>query len=241
MRIGIAAALTLAVLAVAVVATARPGDPRLWPPAPGKPTVRVWVVNHGYHAGMVIPRRKAAVAASQHEQAQLTAVAARFGSYDWLEIGWGEEDFYRNVPTAASLTIGLGLRALFSSDNKSVLHVVGLDGPPERTLRNADLVSIDVSEAGFARMLARIDASIAVGADGMPTDLGRGLYGASRFFAANGRFHLFNVCNNWIADLLDAAGLPTAPILSVLPHGLLLDLKWRAGLVPVTRLRAAGS
>ena len=53
----------------------------------------------------------------------------------------------------------------------------------------------------------------------------------SLFFRANGTFHLFRVCNHWIADLLDAAGVPTAPLLATLPSGLLLDLKWRSGLV----------
>jgi hypothetical protein len=42
---------------------------------------------------------------------------------------------------------------------------------------------------------------------------------------------MFNVCNHWIANLLDAAGVPTAPVLATLPFGLLLDLEWRSGLV----------
>jgi Protein of unknown function (DUF2459) len=53
----------------------------------------------------------------------------------------------------------------------------------------------------------------------------------SLFFRANGTFHLFHVSNHWIADLLDAAGVPTVPLLATLPSGLLLDLKWRSGLV----------
>jgi hypothetical protein len=65
----------------------------------------------------------------------------------------------------------------------------------------------------------------------VPEELGPGLYGTSLFFRANGTFHLFHVCNHWIADLLDAAGVPTAPLLATLPSGLLLDLKWRSGLV----------
>jgi hypothetical protein len=65
----------------------------------------------------------------------------------------------------------------------------------------------------------------------VPEELGPGLYGMSLFFRANGTFHLFHVCNHWIADLLDAAGVPTAPVLATLPSGLLLDLKWRSGLV----------
>ena len=63
----------------------------------------------------------------------------------------------------------------------------------------------------------------------MPQELGPGLYGTSLFFRANGAFHLFNVCNHWTARVLDAAGIPTAPVLATLPFGLLLDLRWRSG------------
>jgi len=40
------------------------------------------------------------------------------------------------------------------------------------------------------------------------------------------------VCNHWIANLLDAAGVPTAPLLATLPSGLLYDLKQRAAAEP---------
>jgi hypothetical protein len=49
-------------------------------------------------------------------------------------------------------------------------------------------------------------------------------------------FNIFNDCNHWVARLLSAAGLPTAPVLATLPQGLLLDLKLRAGLVPLPRV-----
>jgi hypothetical protein len=38
-----------------------------------------------------------------------------------------------------------------------------------------------------------------------------------------------------VADLLDAAGVPTSPVLATLPFGLLLDLEWRSGLAPLPR------
>ncbi len=44
---------------------------------------------------------------------------------------------------------------------------------------------------------------------------------------------MLRVCNHWIADLLDAAGVPTAPVLATLPQGLLWDLSTRAGAVPL--------
>ena len=77
--------------------------------------------------------------------------------------------------------------------------------------------------------------TFAPGAGIAADDLGPGLYGPSRFYRANGTFNIFHVCNHWLADLLDAAGVPTAPVLATLPAGLFLDLEWRSGLRPLPR------
>ena len=79
-------------------------------------------------------------------------------------------------------------------------------------------------------MAERLDASFARARSGLPAqELGRGLYGPSLFFRATGTFHLFNLCNHWAAGMLDAAGVPTTPVLDTLTQGLFLDLRWRAG------------
>ena len=43
------------------------------------------------------------------------------------------------------------------------------------------------------------------------------------------------MCTHWVAEMLGAAGVPTAPVLDTFSSGLLLDLRWRAGLRPVER------
>jgi hypothetical protein len=161
-RVALGLALVTALFVAAVLASARPGDRALWPPKPGVPTIEVFVVSHGYHAGIVVPRRALADAASRRGQSALGYLATRFADFDRLEIGWGDEGFYRHVPAARSLTMALALRALFRPGNPSVVHVVGVGADPRA--------------------------------------------------------------------LLDAAGVPTTPVLATLPYGLLLDLEWRSGL-----------
>jgi hypothetical protein len=110
--------------------------------------------------------------------------------------------------------------------------VVGIDRDPRVAFASSELVRLELGEAGFEKLAEKLDASFARDPNGLlPEPLGPGLYGTSLFFRANGAFHLFNVCNHWIANLLDAAGVPTAPVLATLPPGLLLDLTWRSGLV----------
>jgi uncharacterized protein (TIGR02117 family) len=230
--------LTAAFVLLALV-TARSGDRALWPVVDG---VEVFVVSHGYHAGIVVPREALIEAARRNQNnGALIDLAERFGAFPWLEIGWGDEGFYREVPTVASLNLGLAARALFRAGNPSVLHVVGLPRGPEIVFANAEIVRIRLGAAGFAKLTQRLDDTFARDAENrLPPDLGRGLYGPSLFYRARGNFNLFNVCNHWLARLLDAAGLPTAPVLATLPYGLFLDLRWRAGLTTMPRRLAAG-
>ncbi len=230
---GFAALLVLAVLLTLVFP--RNGDSKLWPPKPGTALTDIYVVSHGYHAGVAVDRAAMAKAASEQGHRSLIAISQRFSNYRWLEIGWGDEGFYTSAPDAASVSAGLALRALFMPRNPSVLHVVGLADDPRAAFPKSDIVRVELSSAGFSRMLGFIEASVARDADNVPNDLGPGLYGPSRFFRGVEHFNIFNVCNHWVARLLSAAGMPVSPVASTLPQGLFLDLRWRSGLAPLPK------
>ena len=231
--IGVALLVLLWVLIGAAYITARPADPMLWPPRPDAGRVEVVLVSNGYHTGLALPLEALAEFASGRGYPALVAVTQRFAAFEWIEFGWGDREFYQAVPTIRDLPILLSLRALFRSD-ASVVHVVGLAGDPARIFTGAELVRIPLSRNGFDQMLQQLDATFVPPENGALSDLGRGLYGPSLFYPANGRFGIFKVCNHWIAELLGAAGLPKAPVLATLPSGLIWHLRWRAGLKPVS-------
>jgi uncharacterized protein (TIGR02117 family) len=234
-RLGVGVLVLIAVFVAAALVTARHGDPRFYPAAPGASTVPVFVVSHGYHAGIVLPRSRLAEFALRDRLGATAAVATRFSAFSALEIGWGDEGFYTSVPTIGALTVPIALRALFRPGNPTVLHVVGLTDHPAAAFPNSEVVQLSLSEAGFAALLGTLDATFTAGSGSPVQELGRGLYGPSLFYRANGTFHLFRVCNHWLADLLDAAGVPTAPMLATLPQGLILDLAWRSAAVRTVR------
>jgi uncharacterized protein (TIGR02117 family) len=224
---------------VAVVATLRSGDARLYPPPAEQPRVEVFIAANIHHSGIILPRQALADAAAKRTLPALAAVTARFAGYERLEFGWGDEGFYTRVPTTAEFTTALALRALFRPGNPSVLHVVGLAVHPQVAYPNASMVALTLGEGGFGRLAAMLDATFArSGRDGTIEEMGPGLYGPSLFFRAVGTFNLLRVCNHWTADLLDAAGVPTAPVLATLPQGLLWDLSTRAGAVKVQSSRS---
>ena len=230
--------LAAAGLLVAAVATARGGDRALYPAA-GR-TVEAYVVTNGWHSGLAVPRAALDAIAGRDRLSALTMVTTRFAAYPWLEIGYGELEFYRAVPTVADITPSVALRVLFRPGNPAVLHVVGLERPPTQAFVQATSVRLALSETGFARMAHRVDASFAPRPSGLPADeIGPGLYGPSLFFRAAGTFHVFNLCNHWVARMLDAAGLPTTPVVDTIAQGLLADLRWRAGATALPPLQAA--
>jgi uncharacterized protein (TIGR02117 family) len=225
----------IAALLIAAVATMRAGDPALYPPQAGSPGVEVFVAANLYHSGIVVPREAMAAAASRRDLPALAAVAARFAEFPRVEFGWGDEGFYTRVPTTRELTTALALRALLRPGNPSVLHVVGLAEHPRTAYPDASMVTLSLGEPGFERLAAALDRSFArTDRDGSVEELGPGQYGPSLFYRAVGTFNLLRVCNHWIADLLDAAGVPTAPVLATLPQGLLWDLSRRGGAVALT-------
>jgi uncharacterized protein (TIGR02117 family) len=223
--------LLVAVLIGAAIVTARGGNPSVYPPPPGAPRIEVIVVANLYHSGIVLPREALADAARRRSLPALAAVTERFVDYPRLEFGWGDEGFYTRVPTSAELTTALALKALLRPGNPSVLHVVGLHQHPRLAYLTDNIVALQVGEEGFGRLAAMLDATFARDAKGAIEELGPGLYGQSQFYRAVGTFNVLRVCNHWIADLLDAAGVPTAPVLATMPQGLLWDLTRRAGAV----------
>lgn len=211
----------LAVLfVVAAFVTARPGDRRLYP-ATADP-VAAYVLNYGFHTDIALP-----VDAVLARGGRLAEAARLAGNWRWLVIGWGDESFYTG--TGMSLErAGDGLRALFWPGNKSVIRFTGLNTAPDRAYRNTHVGKLALSREGFEAMAASIEASL-VSEPGQPLAPSgmRDMPGV--FFASRESFSILRMCNNWTSDQLDAAGLPTTPMVDGLSALLALDLSWRAG------------
>ncbi|MCI0545835.1 MAG: DUF2459 domain-containing protein [Candidatus Rokubacteria bacterium] len=170
----------------------------LYPPRPGEAAVPVWLVDHGWHVGLVVPR--AAIPSG------LLPEQEDFPGARYLEVGWGDADFYR-TPEAG---VGLAVKAALASGGSAV-HMVGLRAPPTEIFPGREIVEIRLSEPGFVALVRFVDGSLArEGSDRAPA-LGPGLYGTSAFYPARGRYRLWNTCNTWVAEALRAAGAPITP------------------------------
>jgi uncharacterized protein (TIGR02117 family) len=158
----------------------------LQPVAGCEPTRTLFVVSHGWHSGIVVESAELAK--------RLPGLHTEAAKY--LEIGWGEERFYRARDTSA----WMALRAVLSP-NPSVLQVVSFAEPPRSYFSHSETAEVRTDEAGYARVLDFIAANFSPGLE----RLGASLYGSGAFYRAEGSFHLFNTCNDWVARALEQA------------------------------------
>ena len=220
----------LLIFAIAVLLTLSPGDKSLYPATDER--IPVHVVDHGYHTGLIVrpsSLRRAALAVARDDQSaakRLRWLAERYPGADWLEIGWGDAEFYQTTPGIGDVRFGLALEALFTPTD-AALQIVPIRGAPVQAFSHSDLVTLDISPEGMAGLARRLAQTVPQPAPSVP--LGPSLYGGGAFFAAELDYHLFRTCNHWIAWLLRGAGVPASKVPGTFSTTLMLELRWRAG------------
>jgi hypothetical protein len=215
------ATVLVALLIVLTLATARSGDPALYPARPGD-QVAVFLVEDGFHTDLALPRDAIAAHAGP-----LAAAAAQTSADPWMLVGWGDAQFYE-AGSAWQSRILDGLSALFGG-RPTVMHLEGVWESPALAWKSG-VHRLVLSREGLAALLTRADRSFTLGPGDQPVAVSAPHVAGEAFFQSGEGFSLFHVCNHWVGQLLGAAGVPVTPVLDVLPLGLVVDLKLRAGL-----------
>jgi len=178
------------------------GKPYVVETAPDAGAIRsnkVYVVSHGWHAGLVVPADQINLAVPE--------LKARFGDVAYYEIGWGDKGFY----WSKEITTGLTLQAMFWSEG-AIIHVVAVPYSPTEYFSQSDVLDTCLTgqEAGSLRTF--VANSFAHDSAGHITQLANGIYGNSQFYDGEGRYYLLNTCNKWTAKGLKSAGLGISPM-----------------------------
>ncbi len=163
-------------------------------PASAGDCVELHLYSNGFHSDIAAP---AGIFPGDHPLRGLYPDAQSF------LIGWGDEAFYRSDGG----DVWLGLVAL-GPTGPSVLHVAYNAPASSAYLGPTDDLAIGVSGEGAARFVAFIDRALVLDEAGAPLRVADGkVVGRSSFLRARGSFHLFHVCNQWMARALRAAGV----------------------------------
>jgi uncharacterized protein (TIGR02117 family) len=174
--------------------TALPPNPAS--PQDDEPRIAIYLVAHDKHSGIAV--RCADIPAG------LWPEIRDFPQADYLEVGWGDRDYYYG----RNQSLWDALRAAFRSNNPSVLHVVGVRGTLRENFPASEIIEVTLPRDGFERLIRYIhDAYDRAGAP-VVAPLGPGLYGDSRFYPGRETFSLQRTCNVWTARGLRGAGLP---------------------------------
>jgi len=187
------------ILLMSVLLCACASPPKgLFPPDPNEPSKTIYLVSHGWHAGIVVKRADIPIGIwPQHND---------FPDAEYLEVGWGDKDYYMTPSPHAGITLKAGLLP-----TASVLHIVGFSGSVTRYFPYSEVIRVDLSEAGLERLCSYIENSYAKDEAGVSHSLGPALYGDGRFYLSKESYHAFNTCNVWSARALQEAGCPITP------------------------------
>ncbi len=185
--------------------------------------IRIWILFLAASCGACAGRKRAEIADS------VWPTPVDFPNAQYLEVGWGDMDYYLTPDPHQGLIFKAALLP-----TASVLHIIGFSGPVPAYFPYSEIIRIELSSAGFEHLSHTIAESFARDEAGNTTSLGLGLYGNSRFYLSRERYHLFNTCNVWVARVLRTAGLPTTPAWAISVENLMSQAR-KFGMVVQSR------
>lgn len=158
---------------------------------------RIMVISTGWHTDIILR--------AEDIPRETLPEIADFPDARYVMFGWGDRDYYMTPEPGLWITLKAALWP-----TAAVMHVAGLAEDPQHYFRDPEILVLAVDREVLGSVIAGIAASFARAGDQRASPLGPGLYEDSRFYAATGRFHLFNNCNRWTAQILRRAGLPVS-------------------------------
>jgi len=189
----VAATLTLLLVTVFAYLYLPLPAPNVSPPT-ADDCVELHLYSNGYHSDIGAP---ASIFPEDHPLRRMYPEAESF------LIGWGDQAFY----LSDGADLWLGLDALIPP-SPSVFHIAYNAAPSSAYLGPNDDSGIAVSREGAARFVAFVDRFLVLDAQGNPIRTSDGkVVGRSAFLRSRGSFHLLQVCNQWMARALRAAGV----------------------------------
>ncbi len=153
---------------------------------------KVYIVKHGWHTGIIFDRKDALP--------YLTKLNSIYTEAKYLEISWGDKDFF----IAEKETIGLALKAALVP-TKSVLLVQTYNKNPYQYFSPENIQELNVIANSYADVMKYLNNSFAIDAEAQqPIEVLR-YSSTSCFFLSNEKYHAFKTCNVWIARALKKA------------------------------------
>ena len=177
----------------------------------------IYLVKNNLHTGIVIQLNP--------EVMKLIPAAERFEGNKYIDIGWGDEDFYQH-PDPDYL---LGAKAILVPTN-SVVRIQGKDFKIDKIVEWSDFtIQFNLNGNQFKKLCEFINLSFL-------KDENENFIIASEdhnnkvvFYKSGFKYHLFNTCNTWIAEAFEKAGFNVSSSNVVTAENLFEELSKHGG------------
>lgn len=178
-----------------------------------EPQMEIYLTSNAIHIGIVVPVVNEVTDWKNFIEIGNFSPIAK--DLQWIEFGWGDRQFYFEMPTWDHFNLSLAADALFSPD-PAVMHVNFLESHPTRY---SDMRKVKISYKTYQKMVAAIQSWF-VFHNGKPVVIpGKGYTPIDNFYEAKGSFSLFKTCNIWTSDIFAESGL-RHPLWSPTKYGL---------------------
>lgn len=159
----------------------------------------IYVSSISWHTGIVVP------AYSMPDS--LWPEGHHYPQDSYLEIGWGEADYFPNE----GFNLWYALKSAFWPTS-SVLHVNPIGVHVENYYTATDVVRIEVNEAQLNQLIYYLIEEFELDGEGMAIPSEPGLQVDSYFYEGSSSYYFPNNSNVWAARALKRAGFSISPI-----------------------------
>ncbi|MFP4025729.1 MAG: DUF2459 domain-containing protein [Thiohalospira sp.] len=173
---------------------------------------KIYVVKYEWHTGVIFERDEAIKF--------FPALQNDFSNFKFIEVGWGDKDFYMAEEETFWLAFKAGMLP-----TKSALHISAINKNPEKHYVGFEMVIIDLNDENFKNLIQYFNKSFALDKNNNNIKLKSGLKKNSQFYLSNEKYYIFKTCNAWIARGLKRAGVSIRPFFALTSKNVIKQLK----------------
>jgi uncharacterized protein (TIGR02117 family) len=162
----------------------------------------IYIFTNGFHTDIVMPVETEMIDWS--EKIKFSHTKSKDGIQNFVAVGWGNEDFFINIPSWSELELSIAVKAVLGI-GPSAIHTTFLKSVKEDEFCR----KIELSKSQYINLVNYIEPYFKKDAlenfINIPTP---NTYGTSdAFYEANGKYTPFFTCNTWVNSALKSAGL----------------------------------
>ena len=162
----------------------------------------IYIYTNGFHTDIVMPVKTEMLDWS--EKIKFSDTKSKVGNYNYVAVGWGNEDFFINIPGWDELKLSITVKAALGMGPSAIRATFLKSAESDEFWRK-----IDISKSQYMDLADFIESSFKKDSLGNFINISLpDTYGYDdAFYQAKGRFTPFFTCNTWANSALKSAGL----------------------------------